>query len=115
MVMQSYAEPTPLAQTTRVYRFGDVCVDLQTATVERAGSRVELRATERRLLSYFLAHVGRTVSREELLEHVWGYAPSISSRTIDVHVAKLRRKLEPSARCPVHLLTVHGLGYKFIW
>jgi two-component system alkaline phosphatase synthesis response regulator PhoP len=107
-------EPQPLAQTTRVYRFGGVCVDLHTSTVERGGTRVELGATERRLLGYFLANVGRAVSREELLEHVWGYAPSISSRTIDVHVAKLRRKLEASANCPAHLLTVHGLGYKFI-
>jgi DNA-binding response OmpR family regulator len=112
---EAHAQQQPHMQTVRVYRFGDVCVDLHSATVERGGRRVELRATERRLLDYFLAHVGRPVSREELLQQVWGYSPSISSRTIDVHVAKLRRKLEASANCPVHLLTVHGLGYKFIW
>jgi DNA-binding response OmpR family regulator len=97
-----------------VYEFGDVCVDTRRSAVQRDGQHVPLGATEYRLLCYFLERPGQTVSRQELLVSVWGYNPAISSRTIDVHMAGLRRKLERSPNCPLHLLTVHGLGYKFV-
>jgi two-component system alkaline phosphatase synthesis response regulator PhoP len=104
----------PARPAAHVYQFGDVRVDTRSSTVHRAGSAVELSAKEYRLLCYFLEHLGRAVSREELLERVWGYDPAVSSRTIDVHVAGLRRKLERSPHRPAHFLTVHGLGYKFV-
>jgi DNA-binding response OmpR family regulator len=97
-----------------VYEFGDVRVDTRRSSVQREGRHIALRATEYRLLCYFLERPGQTVSREELLLRVWGYNRVISSRTIDVHVAGLRRKLERSPNCPLHLLTVHGRGYKFV-
>jgi DNA-binding response OmpR family regulator len=97
-----------------VHHFGDVRVDTRSATVQRHGAAVELSAKEFRLLCYFLAHEGATLSRDELIERVWGYDPATSSRTVDVHVAGLRRKLERSAHRPVHFVTVHGLGYRFV-
>ena len=97
-----------------IHRFGDVEVDVRAATIRRGGLAVELGATEFRLLCYFLERPGETLSRDELLERVWGYKAATASRTLDVHVASLRRKLEPAPRQPRHLLTVHGLGYKLI-
>ncbi len=97
-----------------VHRFADVNVDTRTSTVERGGRPVILSAKEYRLLCYFLERRGVTLAREELLEKVWGYEPATSSRTIDVHVAGLRRKLERAPHRPVHFVTVHGLGYKFV-
>jgi two-component system, OmpR family, alkaline phosphatase synthesis response regulator PhoP len=97
-----------------IHRFGDVEVDVRAATIRRGGRAVELGATEFRLLCYFLERPGETLSRDELLEQVWGYKAATASRTLDVHVASLRRKLEPEPRQPRHLLTVHGLGYKLM-
>jgi two-component system alkaline phosphatase synthesis response regulator PhoP len=97
-----------------IHHFGDVRVDTRSATVERGGRKVELSAKEFRLLCYFLEHEGATLSRDELIERVWKYDPATSSRTIDVHVAGLRRKLERSAHRPAHFVTVHGLGYRFV-
>jgi two-component system, OmpR family, alkaline phosphatase synthesis response regulator PhoP len=96
------------------YRFGDVHVDFRRAEVERAGQAVELSAKEFQLLRYFVEHRGATLSRDELLNGVWGYDAMPFTRTVDVHVAWLRRKLEPSPRHPQYILTLHGLGYKFV-
>jgi two-component system alkaline phosphatase synthesis response regulator PhoP len=95
------------------YRFGDVEVDVRRAEITRCGAPVELSAKEFHLLRYFIEHRGATISREELLQEVWGYNAMPSTRTIDVHVAWLRQKLEPQPRVPQFILTVHGLGYKF--
>ena len=95
------------------FQFGDVLVDTRKAEVTRAGAPVELSAKEFHLLCYFGAHRGATLSREELLQQVWGYQSMPSTRTVDVHVAWLRQKLEPNPRAPQYILTVHGLGYKF--
>jgi two-component system alkaline phosphatase synthesis response regulator PhoP len=97
-----------------VYRFGDVVVDPRTTEVTRAGTPIELSAREFLLLKYFLEHRGTTLSREQLLNDVWGYHAMPSTRTVDVHVAWLRQKIEPNARHPQYLLTVHGLGYRFV-
>lgn len=97
-----------------VYRFGDIQVDLRGAEVTRAGKRVELSAREFKLLRYLVQHRGETVSRDRLLDEVWGYDATPTTRTVDVHVSWLRQKLEPSPHIPVHILTVHGLGYKFV-
>jgi two-component system alkaline phosphatase synthesis response regulator PhoP len=95
------------------YQFGDVVVDVRKAEVTRHGSLVELSAKEFHLLRYFIEHRGATVSRDELLHQVWGYQNTPSTRTVDVHVAWLRQKLETNPRIPHYILTVHGLGYKF--
>jgi two-component system, OmpR family, alkaline phosphatase synthesis response regulator PhoP len=105
--------PSP-ALTRDVFRFGDVSVDFRRAEVVKAGAPVELSAREFKLLRYFAEHLGATISRDELLNEVWGYNAMPSTRTVDVHVAWLRQKLETNPRHPEHLLTVHGLGYKFI-
>jgi two-component system, OmpR family, alkaline phosphatase synthesis response regulator PhoP len=95
------------------YQFGDVQVDVRKAEVTRSGQPVEVSAKEFHLLRYFIEHRGATVSREELLHQVWGYQATPSTRTVDVHVAWLRQKLEPNPRVPQFILTIHGLGYKF--
>ena len=95
------------------YQFGDVTVDVRKAEVVRDGVPVDLSAKEFQLLRYFIEHRGATLSREELLQQVWGYHSTPSTRTVDVHVAWLRQKLEPNPRMPQYILTVHGLGYKF--
>jgi two-component system alkaline phosphatase synthesis response regulator PhoP len=95
------------------YQFGDVHVDVRRAEVTRAGDPLDLSAKEFQLLRYFIEHRGATLSRDALLQDVWGYAAMPSTRTVDVHVAWLRQKLEPNPRVPQFILTVHGLGYKF--
>jgi two-component system alkaline phosphatase synthesis response regulator PhoP len=94
-------------------RFGDVEVDTRKAAVTKAGRVVDLSAREFLLLKYFLEHRGETLTREQLLNDVWGYNAMPSTRTVDVHVAWLRQKVEPNPRHPVFILTVHGLGYRF--
>ena len=96
------------------YAFGPVHVDFRRAEVARAGEPVELSALEFQLLKYFIEHRGATLSRDELLNEVWGYHSMPSTRTVDVHVAWLRQKVEPNPRHPQFILTVHGLGYKFV-
>ncbi len=103
---------TPGAVTQ--YRFGDVLVDFRKALVTRDREPLELSAREFLLLKYFIEHREATLSREELLNEVWGYRSMPSTRTVDVHVAWLRQKIEPNPRHPQYVLTVHGLGYKFI-
>ena len=96
------------------YRFGDVEVDFRSAEVRRAGRPIQLSAKEYRLLRYFIEHRGKAVSRDELLNEVWGYDALPTTRTVDTHVAWLRGKLEPNRGHPQLILTVHGLGYKFV-
>jgi DNA-binding response OmpR family regulator len=87
-------------------------VDPGTRTVKRAGELVALRPKELDLLLALLQHNGRVVSRTELLREVWGYETSVVSRTVDTHIAELRRKLEPDPTEPRHLLTVRKTGYR---
>lgn len=96
------------------YRFGDVEVDFEAADVAKAGKAVDLSALELRLLRYFLERRGKVVSRDELLDKVWGYDSTSMTRTVDVHVSSLRQKLEDQPSKPRHLITVHGQGYKFV-
>jgi two-component system alkaline phosphatase synthesis response regulator PhoP len=94
-------------------RFGDVVVDTRKAEVTRNGAVLEMSAREFLLLKYLIEHRGETLSREQLLNDVWGYHSMPSTRTVDVHVAWLRQKIEPNPRHPQFILTVHGLGYRF--
>jgi DNA-binding response OmpR family regulator len=92
--------------------FGDVHVDPGTHTVRRAGAPVALRPKEYDLLVALLQRKGQVASRAELLEEVWGYSGEVYSRTVDTHVAELRRKLEENAAEPRHILTVRKSGYR---
>ena len=102
------------APAGETYRFGDVNVDFRKAEVTKGGQPLELSAREFKLLRYFVEHRGAALTRDELLNEVWGYNAMPSTRTVDVHVAWLRQKLEDNARHPQFILTVHGLGYKFV-
>ena len=95
------------------YAFGDIRVDFRKAEAVRDGQPIELSAREFQLLRYFVEHRGATLSREALLNEVWGYNAMPSTRTVDVHVAWLRQKIEPNPRHPQFILTVHGMGYRF--
>ncbi|HUL73696.1 MAG TPA: response regulator transcription factor [Vicinamibacterales bacterium] len=103
-----------LSASATQYRFGDIHVDFRKAEVTRNGRPVELSAREFLLLKYLIEHREATLTRDELLNEVWGYHSMPSTRTVDVHVAWLRQKIEPNPRHPQYLLTVHGMGYKFI-
>ncbi len=95
------------------YQFDDVRVDFRRAEVTKEGSPLDLSAREFQLLKYFIEHRGATLTREELLNEVWGYNSMPSTRTVDVHVAWLRQKIERNPRHPQYILTIHGMGYKF--
>ncbi len=101
------------AHPTEGYQFGDVRVDFRRAEATKGGEPLDLSAREFQLLRYFIEHRGATLTREELLNEVWGYNAMPSTRTVDVHVAWLRQKIEPNSRHPQYILTVHGMGYKF--
>src|SRR5215813_1572161 len=96
------------------YQFDSVRIDFRRAEVERDGGKIELSAKEFQLLRYFVEHREATLSRDELLNEVWGYDAMPTTRTVDVHVAWLRQKLELNPRRPRFILTVHGMGYKFV-
>jgi two-component system alkaline phosphatase synthesis response regulator PhoP len=96
------------------YRFGEIEVDFRKAEVTRAGAAVDVSAREYLLLKYLIEHREATISRDQLLNEVWGYHSMPSTRTVDVHVAWLRQKIEPNPKHPQYLLTVHGMGYKFV-
>ena len=105
---------SPQAPAPEVYRFSDVEVNIRSNEVRRAGTLVELSAKEFALLAYFVAHPAETLSRDRLLDAVWGYENYPNSRTVDTHIVHLRQKLEPSPEDPRFILTVHGSGYKFV-
>ncbi|MFZ0963982.1 MAG: response regulator transcription factor [Terriglobia bacterium] len=95
------------------YDIGPLRIDLRNSEVFCNGTPASLTTKEFQLLRYLLEQRGRTVSREELLRDVWGYASAPSTRTVDVHVAWLRQKLENDPKQPKYIITVHGQGYKF--
>ena len=96
------------------YSFGDVEVNLRGCQVSRGGKALEFSSKEFELLKYFLCHPGETLSRDRLLEEVWGYGKFPTTRTVDAHIVRLRQKLEPKPEEPRFILTVHGTGYKFV-
>jgi DNA-binding response OmpR family regulator len=106
--------PAGAAKAGDLFKFSDVRVDLRNGEVTRAGQPVALARAEFRLLKYLLEHRGALLTREELLEKVWGLDGSTLSRTVDVHMAGLRRKLEPDPRHPRFILTVKGFGYELL-
>jgi two-component system alkaline phosphatase synthesis response regulator PhoP len=102
------------ARVPEVYRFSDVEVNIRGNEVRRAGKPVDLSAKEFALLAYFISHPSETLSRDRLLDAVWGYENYPTTRTVDTHIVHLRQKLEPNPEEPRFILTVHGTGYKFV-
>lgn len=94
--------------------FRDLVVDFDRHEVCKAGTNIDLSPREFKLLAFFIEHRGRVLSREELLDGVWGYETIPFTRTVDTHIAKLRKKIERCASNPDHIITVHRLGYKFV-
>jgi DNA-binding response OmpR family regulator len=96
------------------FRFGEVTVHFARSLAQRAGEPLTLTSRELALLRYLVENRGRVVTRDELLDAVWGYETAPVTRTVDMHVAKLRKKVEEDPAHPRHILTVHGIGYKFV-
>jgi two-component system, OmpR family, alkaline phosphatase synthesis response regulator PhoP len=103
----------PAASMAAVYQFGVIRVDFRSTEMLRNGKVVPLSAKEFQLLRYFIENRGATLSRERLLQEVWGYASTPHTRTVDVHIAWLRQKLEEDPKHPRWIVTVHKLGYRF--
>jgi two-component system alkaline phosphatase synthesis response regulator PhoP len=103
-----------LPKDKNTYQFGDVEVNLRSCQVSRRGKPLEFSSKEFELLKYFLSHSGEAISRDRLLEEVWGYDRFPTTRTVDAHIVRLRQKLEPKPEEPHFILTVHGVGYKFV-
>jgi len=104
-------QPKPAAVAR--YEFGTVQVDFDKAEVIRDGVPISLAGKELQLLRYLIEHRGHVLSRDELLQNVWEYQAGISTRTVDVHVAWLRQKVEENPQFPKFILTVRGAGYRF--
>ena len=99
---------------TKVVAFGDVEVDLKRSIVKRKGEEIKFTRAEYNLLAYFLKNPDRALTRDMILNLVWGYESYPNTRTVDTHVVRLRQKLEADAGLPQHFLTVHGVGYRFL-
>lgn len=99
---------------TKVLTFSDVEIDVTRRVVSRHGEELKLTRAEYNLLTYFLQNPDRALSRDMILNSVWGYESFPNTRTVDAHVVRLRQKLEPDAGSPRHFLTVHGVGYRFL-
>jgi len=113
-VLQRSREQPDLPDVGDVFTFDAYTVDFTTETATRNGSEIEFTDLEFQILEYFINHRGRTVSRKQLLRDVWGISGDITTRTIDRHVAALRKKLEPDPDDPTYIQTVYGIGYKFV-
>ncbi len=96
------------------HSFGEVEVDLRRCRVLKSGKSIDVSSKEFELLKYFICHSGETLSRDRLLEDVWGYDNYPTTRTVDTHLVRLRQKLEPDPEQPQFFLTVHGTGYRFV-
>ena len=96
-----------------VMRFPDLVVDWKRFSIVRDGVETQLSRYEAEILRMLIEHRGEVVSRQDLLRKVWGYVHLPTTRTVDNHIARLRKKLERDVENPVHVITVHGLGYRF--
>lgn len=97
-----------------LYRFGDVELNFGRHEAQKRGQPLELSPREFGMLKYFAQHRGETVTRDQLLDEVWGYDNFPLTRTVDNHIARLRQKIEDNPAEPRHLITVHRVGYKFL-
>jgi DNA-binding response OmpR family regulator len=101
------------AEAVEGVRFGDVEINFKTFEASKGGRPVELSPREFKMMKYFAEHRGEVVTRDQLLDHVWGYEGLPLTRTVDMHIAKLRQKIEDTPSDPRHIITVHRVGYKF--
>ena len=99
---------------TKVLHFGDVEIDVDRRNTKRRGQELKLTPAEYNLLLYFVHNPDRALTRDVILNSVWGYESYPNSRTVDAHVVRLRQKLESDPNVPRHFLTVHGVGYRFL-
>jgi two-component system, OmpR family, alkaline phosphatase synthesis response regulator PhoP len=99
--------------SNEVIEFGDVLVDFKSAEIKKNGEIIELSAMEFKLLQFLIENRGEVHSRDKLLDAVWGYDSTPTTRTVDVHIAWIRQKLESNPKHPQYIQTVHGFGYKF--
>ena len=109
--------PVPLLASVlelALFSFGPFKIDFTKMELRRKGKLIELSAREFLLLRYFIEHRGSVLSRETILNDVWGYDAMPTTRTIDTHITWLRQKLEENPKFPKHIITVHGFGYKFV-
>jgi DNA-binding response OmpR family regulator len=100
--------------TNPVISFSDVEVDLERHSVRRKGEEIKMTRAEFKLLAFFLQNPDRPLTRDVLLNSVWGYEAFPNTRTVDAHVVRLRQKLESDSEAPRHFVTMHGVGYRFI-
>ncbi len=103
-----------IGQVPQKLGFGDVELDLDQRLVRRSGSELRLTRAEFNLLAFFVQNPGKALSRDVILNSVWGYASFPNTRTVDAHVVRLRQKLEPDPETPRYFLTMHGVGYRFL-
>jgi DNA-binding response OmpR family regulator len=96
------------------YSFGDVVVNFKKFEVTKDGKLLEISPREFNILKFFIEHRGEVITRDQLLDTVWGYSSFPITRTVDMHIAKLRQKIENSPHDPHHIITVHRVGYKFV-
>ncbi len=101
-------------ETRKVMRMGDIEIDLERRVVARGSEEIKLTPAEYNLFTFLLHHPDRPLTREMILNSVWGYSFMSNTRTVDAHVLKLRQKLEADPNVPRHILTVHGVGYRFL-
>jgi len=113
-VQAALRRPRLQAAPRATFSFGTCEIDFAKMSARRAGKPITLTAHEFKLLKYFVEHAERVLSREELLNEVWGYNSYPTTRTVDNQILKLRQKLEPNAADPHHLQTVYGAGYRFV-
>ena len=113
VLRRSTASLQSAAAPPDVYRFGDVTIDFKRHEATKAGEPIDLSPREFQLLAYFIEHKGEIVTREKLLDAVWDYNAIPFTRTVDMHIAKLRKKVEDNPSDPKYVVTVHRLGYKF--
>ena len=95
-------------------RFGEVEIDVGRRYIRRSGETVKVTPNEYKLLLFFVRNVDQAITREMILNEVWGYDRYPVTRTVDAHILRLRNKLEPDPRAPRHLITIHGVGYRFL-
>jgi DNA-binding response OmpR family regulator len=98
----------------RILSFADTQVDLDRRVVSRKGQEIKFTPAEYNLLTFFLQNPDRPLSRDMILNSVWGYESFPNTRTVDAHVVRLRQKLEADPNCPRHFLTLHKVGYRFL-
>ncbi len=106
--------PSGTGRESSVVRFGEVLADFSSMEVSRSEENVALTTMEFKLLRFLVQNAGRAISRDEILNEVWGYKNYPCTRTVDNHILRLRQKLELDPAHPVHFHTVHGVGYKFV-